>query len=162
MKVSLFLEYHRVLINTTKGAVRSRYDQTVKERVNLMNTTAENLLHRACTLITCCLDVNFENVASSSTTVCIGICLINRNAIDEALELSELAINDLQLAGSGVNTPELDGVVMTGDEAVACRIVELDILALLLKLGTGRAVCLGASFSHAPYNQLVAIPDSAK
>ena len=58
LELRFFFEYHGVLVDSTKSTSCGGDDKTVKESVDLMNTTAENLLHRARTLITCCLDVN--------------------------------------------------------------------------------------------------------
>ena len=51
---------------------------------------------------------------------------------------------------------------MSCDEAVAHRIEEFDILALLLQLRSGRAVSFRPAFGHVPNDELVSIADPAK
>lgn len=61
-----------------------------------------------------------------------------------------------------VHHPELNCIVVPCHETIADCVEELDILALLLKLGRRRTVSLRATLIHVPNDELISIADPAK
>ena len=114
------------------------------------------------TLIAARVHENFKNVARTRTTVCKGVTGINCHTIDEPFVLGKLAVDYLKFVSLLVQCPEFDCIIMGCNEFVPYRVIKLDILTFLLKLGRCWATSLRATFGHVPNYDLVTIPDTTK
>ena len=127
-----------------------------------MDSTLEDLVHWTISLIAGSLDLNLDDVSHPGAAVEIRVTLVDRHAVNEALNMAQLTVNEGQLARRLVHSPELNCVVVPRHEPVANCIEELDILALLLQLIGSWTVGLGATFTHVPQDELVAIADASE
>ena len=127
-----------------------------------MNSTSENFMDWSRSFVARCVNEDFEDVTSSCTTVEVSVGWINGQAVDESFVLGQLTIHARKLVRLRVHHPELDRVIVSRHEAIADCIEELDILALLLKLGGRGTVSLRPTLIHVPNDKLVSIANPSQ
>ena len=84
LEIDLFFKKHGLLVYTTESTACGRNNESPKWTVNLVDAAVENLMHGASSLVAGIIDLNLEDIASTSTTISKRVICINCHAVNEA------------------------------------------------------------------------------
>lgn len=96
------------------------------------------MMHWTGALVTAIGDVDFEDVTRAGARIQESVRGINRQTIEEALVVGQLTVKGLETVVFFVDLPEFYRAVVNCRKSQTVFVVELEIVALLVVLVTGR------------------------
>lgn len=109
-------------------------------------------MHRARAFVTAIRNVDLQDVARSRSRIQERISRIDRQTVEEAFVVSQLAIKRLESVVFFVNLPKLDRSVVDSRKPQTVLVVEFEVVAFLVVLVTRGNCTLGTTLAHIPTN----------
>jgi len=126
-----------------------------KKAIDSIHTALKNLLNWTNSFVSTCLYNDFDDVATSGSTVNVSVSFIDCDTIYSTFYLTKLNIKFLKTTCFRIKAPKLDRVVMNRNELGWVPIEKLNVCALLIDLIRGKLHRFRFPFAHVPASNLV-------
>jgi len=117
-----------------------------------VHSSSEEVMHWARAFVTTIRNVDLQDVARSRSRIQERICCVDRQTVEEAFVVGQLAVKRLESVVLFVNLPKLDRSIVDCRKSQTVLVVEFEVVAFLVVLVARGNCTLGTTFAHIPTN----------